>query len=360
MHKHSISSLLNSWVLGTLLTLPATAVAYQYEWLVFPNLIGMHRNSEMEGHPKDVLEPSADAFFTASHERARFLAEISVDREHSVLERMQIGWLPADGSTIWLGRFHNPLGFWNAEFHHGNYLTTTISRPSIIAFEDHGGGVLPMHISGVLLEGNVNSPISYSISLGIGPTLGITGLMPVDLLNPTEKHGRFAASANMKYQPIAESMGEFGIFASHATIPGDNLPVSVGPDTISEVRQTLIGAEANKYFGNLRLIGELYIVNNRVSSTLELMSNTFTSGYIQADYSIQPKWTLFGRLENTADATDDPYLTLIPDFIKTRTLAGARYAMGQNRSLKLEVSHNELQDKSSNNQLAIEWSAVFP
>ena len=331
--------------------------------MIFPNVTGLHRSNDLADHPKNVVEPSADTFFTASHERTRFLAEFSLHRGENMMERMQIGWLPTPSSTVWLGRFHNPLGYWNAEFHHGGYLTTSISRPGIIAFEEHGGGVLPMHISGLLVEGVTESLVSYSMALGIGPTLGMMGLMPVDILHPTDQHGRLAASTRLTYRPVAGSTDEFGIFAAHTTIPGDNfsMPMPMGmTHTITEIRQNLIGVELNREFGKLRLICELFVVNDRVQSNLAEVSNTFSSGYIQADYTIHRKWTLFGRLEDTADARDDPYLDLTPEFIQSQTLVGTRYALGRNRALKLELSHSEHQDKTRSRQLAVEWSAVFP
>lgn len=361
MRNHSIN--FSVLALGLLLNLPATTLAYQGEWLIFPNLTGVHRSDSMPDQPHDVLEPSADTFFSASHERARFLAEFSLDRDEGMMERLQIGWLPTPSTTVWLGRFHNPLGYWNTEFHHGSYLTTSISRPAIIAFEEHGGGVLPMHMSGLLLEGVTDSPLSYSLGLGIGPTLSMMGLMPVDILQPTDQHGRRAVSTRLTFRPVTGSMDEFGIFAAHTTIPGDNfsMPMGVGmTHTITEIRQNLIGVELNQEFGNLRLMSEMFIVNDRVRSNYAESSNTFTSGYIQADYSLHRKWTLFGRLEDTADAGGDPYLDLVPEFIQSRTLVGARYALGRNRALKLELSHSERQDKTRSRQLAVEWSAVFP
>jgi hypothetical protein len=347
-----------------LLCLSAPVLAYEGEFLLFPTLTGIHRNSPMMDHPQNEIKPSLDMFYTASHERFRFLAEFMASPGDSMMERMQIGWLPTSSSTIWLGRFHNPLGYWNTEFHHGNYLTTSISRPSIISFEEHGGGVLPMHISGLLLEKSTDSPVSYSLGLGAGPMLGMKGLMPVEILHPTRQQGKLSASARLVYKPKTDSMDEFGIFTAYTRIPTDNISMPMGSmsmgATLTGITQTLAGAELNQEFDRLRLIGELYIVHNRLDTSAATESHTFTSGYLQAEYAIPSKWTLFSRIEDTADANGDPYLDLHPDFIKSRVLAGARYALGHHHSLKLELSHNEYQDKTISRQLALEWSAVLP
>ena len=359
MHNRSLFSLV--LILATLCCLPATALAYEGEFLLFPTVTGLHSTAPMMDHPQNEIEPSIDGFYSASHERFRFLAEYVASPDHNMMERLQIGWLPTSTSTLWLGRFHNPLGYWNTEFHHGNYLTTTISRPGIIAFEEHGGSILPMHLSGLLLEGSTASPFSYSVAMGMGPKLDMMGLTPIEILHPTKNHGRLSATARLVYKPQEDKMNELGIFAAHTRIPTEDIFMDMGMGPmLTGITQTLVGAEINHEFGDLRWIGELYIVNNRLETTNTTVSHLFTSGYLQIDYSIRTNWILFGRVEDTAHAKGDPYLDLRPEFIKSRTLAGVRYAVNRNQSLKLELSHSEHQDQTKSRQVAIEWSAVFP
>ena len=293
-----------------LLCLSAPVLAYEGEFLLFPTLTGIHRNSPMMDHPQNEIKPSLDMFYTASHERFRFLVEFMASPGGSMMERMQIGWLPTSSSTVWLGRFHNPLGYWNTEFHHGNYLTTSISRPSIISFEEHGGGVLPMHISGLLLEKSTDSPVSYSLGLGAGPMLGMKGLMPIEILHPRREQGKLSASARLVLKPKTDSVDEFGIFTAYTRIPTDNISMPMGSmsmgATLTGITQTLAGTELNQEFDRLRMIAELHIVHNRLDTPGATESHTFTSGYVQAEYAIPSKWTLFSRIEDTADANGDP------------------------------------------------------
>ncbi|MDO8412479.1 MAG: hypothetical protein Q7S51_01670 [Gallionellaceae bacterium] len=345
----------------TLCCLPLTALAYEGEFLLFPTLAGLHRNAPIIDHPQDEIEPSLDAFYSVTHERFRFLAEYIAAPDHKMMERLQIGWLPSASSTLWLGRFHNPLGYWNTEFHHGNYLTTTISRPGIVAFEEHGGGVLPMHLSGLLWEGTTASPFSYSAAMGIGPKMEMMGLAPVEILQPTKEHGRLSATARLVYKAQEDKMNEFGIFTAYTRIPTEDvfMDMGMGP-MLTGITQTLVGAEINHEFGNLRLIGEWYLVHNRLEASSTSDSHTFSSAYLQTDYSLRANWILFGRVEHTARAKDDPYLDLRPEFVRSRSLAGIRYALTRNQALKLELSHSEQQDQTKFRQVAIEWSAVFP
>ena len=359
MGKRFISSII--LIFATLCCLPATAQAYEGEFLLFPSVTGIHRTAPMTDYPQDEVEPAFDAFYSATHERFRFLAEYTASIDHKMMERLQIGWLPTASSTLWLGRVHNPLGYWNTEFHHGNYLTTTISRPGIVNFEEHGGGVLPMHMSGLLLEGVTDTSFSYSVAVGMGPKLGMMGLAPVEILRPTKEQGRASATAKLVYKPQEDKMNEFGIFAAYTRIPTEDIFMDMGMGPmLTGITQTLAGAEANHEFDKLRLIGELYVVNNRLETADTTDSHVFISAYLQADYSVTANWILFGRVEHTAHAKDDPYLDLRPEFIQSRTLAGGRYALTSRQALKLELSHSEHQDQAKSRQIAIEWSAVFP
>jgi len=113
--------------------------------MLFPALLSSHLDKTVNGQVQNKLQPEVDIFYSTDRDRLRFLAEYLVRDDEHEMERMQLGWLVHPTATLWLGRFHSPLGFWNSEHHHGAYMQTTISRPSILAFED-GGGVLPTHI----------------------------------------------------------------------------------------------------------------------------------------------------------------------------------------------------------------------
>jgi hypothetical protein len=66
------------------------------------------------------------------------------------------------------GRYHTPIGYWNTAFHHGRWLHTSISRPSMLRF---GGPLLPIHFVGAMLEGTLpagTASASYALGLGNG------------------------------------------------------------------------------------------------------------------------------------------------------------------------------------------------
>jgi hypothetical protein len=321
--------------------------------LFFPDITGTHDSISVPGLKQNELMPEVDIFYSTEHERLRFLAEFLLSRDEHDMERLQVGWLAHPTTTLWIGRFHNPLGFWNSAHHHGAFMQTTISRPGIIAFEDDGG-VLPTHVSGLLAEGTLDregGDVNYAFGIGKGPELA-SGLEPVNILE-LRNGGKLAVSARLSYRPPDESVGEFGGFAGYTRIP-------VAGAAFDEADQTVAGIFYNVETERFRLIGEMFRVNNRLKGMSMADDADFTAGYVQSEYQVHTGWTIYGRLEGTGGTKNNPYLDLIPDFLKARAMAGSRVGVGRNQALKLEISRNKRQDDAQFSQISLQWSMVYP
>lgn len=320
--------------------------------VLFPAIQGIHLDKAVAGRPQNELQPEIDIFFSTEHERLRFLAEFLVRKDEQEMERMQLGWLLHPAASLWLGRFHSPLGFWNSQHHHGAFMQTTISRPSILAYEDESG-VLPTHILGALVEGSFateRGELNHAFGFGRGPVLEDT-LEPVDILNPHGK-GKLTLSGRLSYR--AESAGEFGAFAGHTRIP------VLGSRAVDEVRQWVAGGFYNFETERLRFVGELFRVDNQLEGSVGSNRKTFSALYLQPEYRISQDWTAFGRIEATSDTRNDPYLNLHPEFVTSRYIGGSRFSLGRSQALKFELSHNERQDHAHFNQVSLQWSMVYP
>jgi hypothetical protein len=84
------------------------------------------------------------------------------------VERSIIRYDYNDFFKMSFGKYHTPIGYWNAAFHHGAWLQTTIARPEMVKF---GGEFTPVHFVGLLTEGNIPSGglgLGYSVGLGNG------------------------------------------------------------------------------------------------------------------------------------------------------------------------------------------------
>ncbi len=324
------------------------------EFLLFPEVNLVHRSQLSPGLDlkRTEADPALDIFYTRDVGQFRALGEVFLSKDEQEIERLQMGWRLLPETTLWVGRFHNPLGDWNTRYHHGAYFQTSISRPGIFEFEDDGG-VLPMHITGVLLEGlytRKDSGWHYSLAAGAGPDLR-DGLQPVDVLDPGEGRHKFHTALKLSYRPDAYGDKEVGLFAGYGRIPVDAL-------SIGEIRQTVSGVYANWGWEKLRVITGFLFLNNKLNGPDPAHSASRHS-YLQAEVGWHKDWIFYGRVEDSHGGAGDAYLGLFPDFVEKRTLAGVRYDFTRRHSFKLEVSSVHLQTDEYR-QLVLQWSAVWP
>jgi len=210
------------------------------EFLLFPSLQYTYDGTPDGGGAGHSLVPAVDLFYTVDFGRFRFLGEGFLDTEEQELERLLLGWRFSEASTLWGGRFHNPLGYWNTQFHHGLFLQTSISRPAIAEFEDEGG-ILPMHVAGLVLRGEFGwqeAALEYDLGLGFGPDLGHESLDPVDFINPGRGSHGLNATSRIVYRPDSLEPTEYGLFAGYTEMPSADL-------FIDRVEQVQAGLFAN-------------------------------------------------------------------------------------------------------------------
>jgi hypothetical protein len=136
------------------------------------------------GYESSDLKPSANTFeigsldlFMTAHlsQKVSALAEvlfIAAD-DNSIspdVERLLLQYRRNDYFTAAIGRYHTSIGYYNTAFHQGAWFQTTVDRPFMYAFDDHGG-FLPLQEVGVTTSGLIPSGklgLSYVAEVGNG------------------------------------------------------------------------------------------------------------------------------------------------------------------------------------------------
>ncbi len=326
------------------------------EFIVFPNVNSVYRDKSIDlaGHhslPKDRTEPTVDFFYSRDFKHLRLISEffVSSSKNHGAhFERLQVGWRLHQASNLWLGRFHNPLGYWNTQYHHGNYLETAISRPAAVSYE-HDGGILPMHVVGLRLTGDIKrgeGVFGYDLGVGLGPKLTEHSLAAMDIIDPEDSH-KPVATLRLRYFPLEDGPDQFGIFFSRSTIPSK---------IIGDVEQTIAGAYVNWETGRLRLTSALYSIKHDLARNKD---NRFVNGYLQLELPFAGRWIVFARAEGGKGENGDAFLAQVPAFPRERRLGGLRFEFRDYQALKLELSNNRYLGNYSE-QIQLQWSAVLP
>jgi len=299
-----------------------------------------------------------DTFYLKRWNRFDILLEGVVSTKEAEIERIQFGSQINNDVKLWLGRYHNPLGYWNTTFHHGAYFQNSISRPAISNFEDDGG-ILPMHILGLLLDGSFEfseKKINYQLGFGLGSEREEDGKAESsNIYAPSpEKHDK-VITLNLSYYPVSYENSAFGIFVSKS--------VAAKHQQLFQVSQTISGFYFNQELQDLRLLGAWYLVYNSIessNSTISQKSKALQNAYIQFEINLHRKLIAYSRIEKTANESNQSIFdNIFTDFITDRESIGLRFELPFKQAMALEISetHTRANDITS---LTINWSAAWP
>jgi hypothetical protein len=269
------------------------------------------------------------------------------------LERLQVGYTLSSGQTLWLGRFHTPLGTWNTGFHHGLQLQTSILRPSFIEFEDEGG-LLPAHMVGLWGSGSIRKAtgrFSYDLFAGNSPSIKDGAL---DANNTGSHPTELSVGFNVGYQ--FDNVGDgikIGLHGLRADIRDDT-----STDNLS--RFNMLGGYALVDTAKWEMIAEYYGFRNQNTQGMHSRQDSW-AGFIQLGKRLDD-WTVYGRVERSSLSDNDAYFqTLDAMNSYDRQALGLRYDITINSALKLEIIHTDPKDTTDKkfNKVMMQWAFRF-
>jgi hypothetical protein len=308
---------------------------------------------------------NADVIFGLTHGQFRVFGEYFITPEEHDLERFQLGYEVAPDTMLWLGRFHQPASAWNTEHHHGRYLQTAITRPSIEYWEDQQG-LIPQHITGALLESRRqlgrDAGLQFSGGVGAAPALPKVTYEPINLAgaNPG-KHG-LSLTGRLAYLPDYVGTSSAGLLWGHDHIFVRN-PLSVAILRSGHATLSVYGAYADWSLDTWRFIGTVYYVD--IELDRPNADESFVTGYFQAERQLPYRLTVFGRVEDSARMRDSRYVSLFNDhsgdidITLRRAAAGLRWDYARRQALSCEFSHVVALDRRAD-EVRLQWSAAIP
>ncbi len=306
---------------------------------------------------------AADIVLAASRDRFRVFGEFLLSSKEHDLERFQLGVEPVPNTVVWFGRFHQPASAWNTEHHHGRYLQTTITRPSIEMWEDEEGAI-PQHLTGLLLEARPaigeSAGLQLSLGAGLGPRIQEDGeLDPLDLLDVHRGRRRTSWSGRIAFLPDYVGASAFGLLAARHEIPVIDAAAAAALGA-TRVRQDLYGAFADWRREPWRAIAAVYDVRVALDGGSAAKTESFVAGYAQAEWQLPHGFTLYGRQESSSRAARSTYLSVgHQSFDVRQTTLGLRSDFRPRMALTLEIARAEtLQGRQ--NEFRLQWSAALP
>ena len=357
---------LGALLLTMLVSNQAARAESQHDVLAFLSIEGfdMFSASDPELEKFDV-RATADLLYTYNSDRFRFLAEYIWSDTESEMERMQAAWVVDDKTTLWFGRFHTISNYWTTEFHHGQFMQTSISRPGLEEWEDESGP-MPSHVTGAWLEHVFSlqdqSALNLGLSAGVAPKFESQELLPFDVLDPASGHD-LAVSARLVYRPDILSSNQVGLTMSHNDIAvvSESDPQLFDLDSVT---QKTVGLFANWDWQNWRFASNFVYFDVDLNYQSGDVDDEFLLGYVQAEYQVNDDWTVFGRTEFGDGEDGSTYLRLLPAVVAHRQMLGVRWDFADSHSLTLEIADTSRQGDDFEHdhfkEIRFQWSAVFP
>jgi hypothetical protein len=303
-----------------------------------------------------------DVLFALNHERLRMLGEVQISNLEHDVERFQVGYEPVANTVVWLGRFHQPGSAWNTEHHHGRYLQTAVTRPSVELWEDEEG-VIPQHIVGAMVDSHQpvgdHGGLQLAAGAGYGATITDEGLDPVNLLSPRFGGRHLSWSGRIGFLPEFVGTSEFGLLFEHNDLPVVNVSTAARLRADS-VQQDVYGAFANWNREPWHTTAALYDLQMELSGLLGSRRESFLAGYVQVERQLPHQLTLYGREENSSRAGDSSYVLVNhPEFELRRSTLGVRWDFWRNQALTLEAGHGQTA-RTNGFEYRLQWSSALP
>ncbi len=288
------------------------------------------------------------------------------------LERLWISRTFSDELTVAVGRFHSPLGVWNRSYHHGALLQDTVSRPFFLDFEDGAAGVLPVHVVGLLANGEItldSGTLDYEAYLANGSSIdsSVAG---------------FAATPDNKPEigiNVASDPNNSKTYGLRVTYGFDDIPLTVGgmfmKNIIAESGDPLAGAlintgetlidqqivefDANFEGDNVLFLAEYYRLSND-AKVGDQLTHTGTAYYIQAGYKFDEQNRLVYRYAKLDFDAADSYFGLLGAQQATHNVISFRHDLDVTNAIKFEVNRNAPQSGPSDTTYVLQWAFLVP
>jgi hypothetical protein len=255
------------------------------------------------------------------------------------IERIILKYNIKGNHNILFGKHHTPANYWNDTYHHGRVFFPTIFRPSLFS-----EGVIPIHSTGILLQGQNLGKLrfGYDALIGNGEAsndagdfnkmksvlLGVS-IKPIDGLKLGLNYYRDDIPA--------------GATLHHSSIVGK-----------SDVKQSLYSGYASYFGSKFELLAESSVAINKNDSTGSPVSPT---GYIYSGYRVKEKLVPYFMVDVLNFNSRE---VLFSNLKKRGALIGVRYEINYLAVVKLEFSYmeNQSEHSSESNHVGHNYSHV--
>ena len=260
-------------------------------------------------------------------------------------ERLLLEYDFNDYFHVEAGRFHTGIGYYNDTFHNCTYFQTTVERPAIYLFEDHGG-ILPIHNNGVEISGEIPSG-----SLGLYYAIQVANGRSYDTTKPI-----FEIQDNNDYKAVNVALWARPEWAPNWQFGGSAYHDTLTPFGVPKTDQLIFSAYVAYRSTVFEWLNEGIIMRDAPEGQKAYLTS---AAYTQISRKFG-KFRPYARMQWRNSPADDPVLANIGEnFTVWGPVAGIRYDFAPMMALKLEYDHTEQHGVAPLNEVFVQWTFRF-
>jgi hypothetical protein len=236
------------------------------------------------------------------------------------IERIVIKYNIKDNHNVLIGKHHTPLNYWNDTYHHGRLFFPTIDRPLLFTAE-----IIPLHTTGISVQGHDLGKLKFGYDLMIGNGLGSSEITDND------KNKSVSAAIHIK--------------------PADKLRIGASYyyDIISKgahIHNRMINWQVNQqlFSGSAAYFGKKFEVLAEGTAGINKNDSTGTkrtlASYFYGGYKITEKLTPYFRLDDLHYQQGELFFSKNN---ATSFLLGLRFQFNYLAVIKLEYMHQRFE-----------------
>jgi hypothetical protein len=253
------------------------------------------------------------------------------------IERIVIKYNLTGNHNLLIGKHHTPLNYWNDTYHHGRVFFPTIERPLLF-----GAEIIPLHTTGLSLQGQNLGSVKFGYDLMVGNGVGSGEIVDND------KSKSLTAAVHIK---PADGL-RFGLSYYNDVIAAGAKQHN-GHVTNWKVNQNLYTA-STAYFGKkFEFLAEGTLASNRTDTT---GTKVTLASYAYAGVKIKDKLVPYIRVDNLHYEKGEIFYHTDNT---TSFVGGVRYEINYLAVVKLEYQRTDSQLSGTFDKLTAQFAIGF-
>lgn len=262
------------------------------------------------------------------------------------VERVVMKYNFKGNHNLLFGKHHTPINYWNDTYHHGKLFYPTIDRPLIFV-----ANIIPIHTTGIGLQGHDLGKLKFGYDLMVGNGLGSTEI------EDNDKNKSLTIAAHVK---PAENLRigasyYYDIISKGAAVHYHQDDQERHEDRLINWRtvQNIFSVSVASFGNKLEFLGEGTLAVNRTDTTCYKKT---TGVYLYAGYKVTDKITPYFRIDDVHFQKGEIF------YLKenrSSILFGVNYQINYIANLKLEYQYMDSEITGQKNKISAQIAVGF-